>query len=427
MKCDRDGSSVALFSRNLFTSARLGHNLVHNPLPQIFHSALSTYSSSGSSEGLSRKSSSTSSSCSSSSTSSPNAMFYVDIFDELVDKNLPPMKQFFRKKARFSSYKRDHRTTDDKTHKNEDADHSGPVFREISNCFHVSSSSVVTSSHAAYEDARKTTTNNPPYLDYLKHSENFKDICRKRERCCNVVSDDFVNAKSQVLTELKCKLRENKMQIRENRGKLKQSDWNFDLIRNEWKDFREWKLINDEEDNSSFSGTSSSSSPFLTETDVSCFKELFHASNSDLSENSKTEHDLENSLDVSDTESLKRWSRKFNLPQEIYNKPYDRQSKGRASLRSYCTFSKLVRYRSKRSALVNRPLLESTLETESAVTATSVTEEHDWDSGNDRLNTVMYHLMNQCNECVTLTVTKLSTLSNLKQAIRFLECQKDSY
>lgn len=55
--------------------------------------------------------------------------------------------------------------------------------------------------------------------------------------------DAVREANSLVINELKCKLRENKNQIRENRGKFKGSEWNLELLKGNWDNFVEWRTV----------------------------------------------------------------------------------------------------------------------------------------------------------------------------------------
>ena len=64
---------------------------------------------------------------------------------------------------------------------------------------------------------QKSSTNRPPYMNYLEHSENFRNVDNSESSMCSTPKSDIRDVGSSVINELKCKLRENKSQIRANR------------------------------------------------------------------------------------------------------------------------------------------------------------------------------------------------------------------
>ena len=247
----------------------------------------------------------------------------------------------------------------------------------------------------------KQSRDRPPYMNYLEHSENYRNVDNAESSLCSTPKSDSRDVGSLVINELKCKLRENKSQIRANRYKLNQGEWSKDLLEGHWDSFVDWRTSLDDHSKQGEGSDSDIASVHSSDRRKNNVKLNRHATvfrSAKLKRNAigakiqvpdvpKIQLTHASSIDSSDSSgSFQRWTNQYNLPQEII-KPSDRHVKERTSFRSY-TFSKLSSYRSRFAA--KKPDLESGVNgsagdedtiSEISYTASCATEEYDCDSG----------------------------------------------
>ena len=168
---------------------------------------------------------------------------------------------------------------------------------------------------------------------------------------------------SMLINELKCKLRDNKSQIRANRGKLKEYEWNLELLKGNWENFVDWRsTLSDEKEIfhkdrvkpdlqaiNTFAINNYAGKPHSLDNIPSYrLKPKLQSVTEEEGSFSKLPPpslvlSLRNNLSR-DVEGMQRL-RKFGFPREI-SKPYERNIKERTSFKSY-TYNKLHNYRNK--------------------------------------------------------------------------------